>query len=278
MASKSAKVIAVDLWDIALETFKYNLEKRYANVEVIKADLTTFDYSVLPKRCYLLRASPPCQDFSTLNSERSLDTTNIEKFLEIRDYMRPKYWVMEEVVGVGKIGVTRGFWSKPRYLNAKDFYLPHVRRRLFQGDYPEPDKRPYDGNTVPTPIAASKGYGYCWNQRRVMDYVFFKLNQIIDSSTDRERQMASFKKMMDRVSFPDCNEPKIKRIISKRFIKPYLYAWLMGFPSDYQFAGDRYLQYRQIGNAVCPPVAKAIYLAIKTKKKPPKATKMSDFY
>lgn len=38
---------------------------------------------------------------------------------------------------------------------------------------------------------------------------------------------------------------------------------IMGFPDDYIFLGNKGEQARQIGNAVCPPVARAIAEAIK---------------
>ena len=38
---------------------------------------------------------------------------------------------------------------------------------------------------------------------------------------------------------------------------------VMGFPGEYRFCGSKIYQYIQIGNAVCPPVAKAIAEGIK---------------
>jgi len=39
-------------------------------------------------------------------------------------------------------------------------------------------------------------------------------------------------------------------------------AFYMGFPSDYEFLGNQKDKSIQIGNAVCPPIAKAIAEAI----------------
>jgi len=38
---------------------------------------------------------------------------------------------------------------------------------------------------------------------------------------------------------------------------------MMGFPDGYEFQGSKTAQVRQIGNAVCPPVAKALAEALK---------------
>jgi len=37
----------------------------------------------------------------------------------------------------------------------------------------------------------------------------------------------------------------------------------MGFPEDYEFVGPKRYKYKQIGNAVCPPVSRAIAEAIR---------------
>lgn len=46
-----------------------------------------------------------------------------------------------------------------------------------------------------------------------------------------------------------------------RMLLPHELAGAQGFPQEYQFAGNREEQVRQIGNAVCPPVAEALAAA-----------------
>jgi len=46
-----------------------------------------------------------------------------------------------------------------------------------------------------------------------------------------------------------------------RRLMPLEAALLQGFPPDYRWLGNKTAQYRQIGNAVCPPVARAIAAA-----------------
>jgi DNA (cytosine-5)-methyltransferase 1 len=42
------------------------------------------------------------------------------------------------------------------------------------------------------------------------------------------------------------------------------YAAIMGFPDWYVFSGTKTEQYEQVGNAVCYPIAREIWNAIKT--------------
>ena len=48
--------------------------------------------------------------------------------------------------------------------------------------------------------------------------------------------------------------------ITFRMLQPHELAAAQGFPVDHRFAGNKGDQVRQIGNAVCPPLARALAL------------------
>ena len=132
--SKGNSFIGVDTWPIALETYRNNIKGEAIEVNVMDFDPTTVG------RIDALIGSPPCQPYSTANRFGDHDPTLIKRYLEIRDISKPKWWVMEEVPGAAKTGLIPEEYVK--YLKACDFGLPHVRNRLYAGNYPEPKKRP----------------------------------------------------------------------------------------------------------------------------------------
>jgi len=79
--------------------------------------------------------SPPCRDFTILNDatwkvkknpEHGL--TMVYAFLRIVEEAKPKYWLMENVVGLEKY-----LKQKPRYSNVK---LTRYMKRSFWGNFP----------------------------------------------------------------------------------------------------------------------------------------------
>lgn len=222
--SLGTSFVGVDKWGLALETYERNI-----GGETIESSVE--DVSSLG-RADILIGSPPCQDFSTANHRRQLDTKLVERYLELRDEIRPKWWVMEEVPAVGKIGEERG-WFRARYLQANWFGLPHERKRLFAGNYPTVTPTNVVEVEVGTPIAQIRGYGRSIEQRRILKEYYAKMSGADPNGT-----------------FPSV-------------VTPELYAKVMGFPADYDFAGTKYDKYVQIGNAVCPPVSAAICESIK---------------
>jgi site-specific DNA-cytosine methylase len=208
----------VDYWKTACNSYERNIGQS------ICMDMKDFagiceDY----KNVDLLIISPPCPDFSCANKKRKKDPVLIELSLEIRDRIKPRYWIMEEVQEVGVLAEKMG-WFKPRYLKACEFGLPHERKRLFAGNYPEPIRGHWRGKLFPTPTASQRGY----HQR------------------DAKRTKLHFRKFFGH-PWPTVDD----------------YKKLMGFPEDYYVYGNKNEQFVQLGNAVCPPVSAAIARAIK---------------
>lgn len=249
----------VDIWDVALRTYAKNIGGEVIQQSILDLDVTTVG------RVDILIGSPPCQGFSTANKFRNCDPTLVRRYLQIRDELKPKWWVMEEVPAV----LPHVRELQARIFSASDFGLPHVRKRLFAGNYPEPIKNPWKNITVRTPIALMRGfYQGAWNKERV-DQDFENLFAFLAEHGTVPTPVAT-----DHVGFglnraeraKDIHD-RIKRArrihdVFHEKISPDVCAFVMGFPEGYAFEGTVKEVYQQIGNAVCPPIATAIYEAI----------------
>ena len=131
--------IGVDIVDVG---YPYRL---------ILSDLRLFDSEPF-KGIDVIVGSPPCRDFSIMsnfgvkswkdppNPERGMEL--VREFLRIVDEIMPRYWLMENVVGltkyielppvmIGKIarGRSRSFWGDfPLWLIQRDMVAPLVRK------------------------------------------------------------------------------------------------------------------------------------------------------
>lgn len=141
---------AVDRWEAAAKTFERNLPGR-----VIRANLLEFRLDQL-RRVDVLIGSPPCTEFSLANrggnGNRKVGMRDVFCFLEAVRQLKPRYWIMENVPNLApnvervldgnNIRLPHGTLEMPhrRILLASEYGTPQSRRRLFCGDYPEPEK------------------------------------------------------------------------------------------------------------------------------------------
>jgi|SRR5947207_2642870 len=95
-------IASYEWWPAAADTSRKNL-----NHEVHQVDIRTLDVSSLPQGIDFVVGSPPCTQFSYSNRGGNGDITDglkdIEKFLQIVEAIRPRYWVMENVPRVAGI-------------------------------------------------------------------------------------------------------------------------------------------------------------------------------
>ena len=224
MACKDDRVIGVDINQAALATFQHNMEHYYRTVETIKASLRPgdpgeLDPRTLPARPFILRGSPPCKTFSGMAAYKHgqvKDTTLVNAFLHARDLLQPRWWVMENVIGLMMPGA--------RIYRANEFGLYHERPRKVWGNFPSPVIGPVRRVVHPTILSGERQVGLTVYGR-------------VDS----------------------CGR------FFGRHLHPGDLQILMGFPAPpyYEFLGRNDAEkIQQIGNAVCPPVARAIYWAI----------------
>jgi DNA (cytosine-5)-methyltransferase 1 len=117
--------------------------------DCVQCDILQLDLDSLPKDIDIVVGSPPCTQFSFSNRggqgnlEKGLQ--HIQKFLEVVDYLKPRWWVMENVPRTIKIvrecfsegGAFHKFAHlQPQFFKAKAelFGTPQRRRRALIGN------------------------------------------------------------------------------------------------------------------------------------------------
>jgi DNA (cytosine-5)-methyltransferase 1 len=238
--------LAMDNWTDAIESHKLN----HLETEHIVADILNFDFSVLG-RVDAIWGSPPCINFSVANSKKKPEDGMIlvKKFLQIIDELRPKYWIMENVHGVGKFVP----FLKQTFINSADFGVPQTRKRLFCGEFPVPLSTHTKWITVGEALKISNVIG----EHSVsppknksgfkQGYQIIDLNKPCRTVTDNHGNGPGF--LFDNGKYRRCTIQEC--------------ATLQGFPMGYKLFGTKLSQYKQIGNAVSPPVVTAIVKKIK---------------
>ncbi len=177
--------------------------------------------------------SPPCIPLSRGNPRRDFDISLCMDFLRLALTARPTFFVMENVPDAAYRVPLRGVT-----LDATDFGVPQHRVRWFGGMFPPPSRT----RSCPRPSV----HDVTGRVLRVRLRNGFE--QRIDSARPAPTVVAHWAKRGKAVPF------SVDELKS-----------LMGFPHNYQFAGAKSSQVRQIGNAVPPPIAKAFGLSMRAK-------------
>ena len=210
-------ILGIDIWDDAIETFAKN-----QNCDALKADIENIDY--LPD-CDIIIGSPPCQNFSSLNTKKKVSEglKLVHQFERIIKLNKPKYWVWENVPLVKK------FYPHATILNSWDFGLSQRRKRAFIANFSFLQTNYTVGKWTPS-------YGYDGHLKDATGKAAWAHR--CRSGTVRTKPIRN----LETNEYLNMNEVKE----------------LMGFPIDYEFCGRLTSQRKQIGNAVVPPVAKVI--------------------
>ena len=233
-----------DKW--SCKTFKWNFPK----AEVICEDIRNFNN--YPK-CDVIIGSPPCKEFSKGNIDRTWDTKLVDRFLEIIKQAEPKFWVMENVPEVIDVinnltGKYKRIFNVSLILNAYDFGCATTRTRLFAGNFPKEIKKSKEKKAVKDVININRA-GY---RQPYKDNVYRHINPN--------------KPFVTLVSQRICNERYL--LPNGTSLEVSEMATIQGFPSNFVFPVSRSEAQKQVGNSVCPPVAKAIAEQISLPLKP----------
>ncbi len=285
-------LLAVDNFPPAAKTYKANFPHAHVVADDIKEVSAALirDYSGLaPGDVDVVIASPPCEPFTGANPRRKSDPVDRlytdpagQLFLHairLIGELHPKVFVIENVPGVLEPPIKASISAELRragypriyfnVLNAEEHGTPSRRTRVFVSNVKinPPKKR---GPTVEEALRGLPPPGASWPP-----------NHEPPPSPGRrhERRLPRLKWGEALIYYRGAGGKRLPNYIrlhprrpaptvmgTSRFIHPYEdrlltvreQARLMGFPDYHVFLGNRDAQYDQVGEAVPPPLAKAI--------------------
>ncbi|NPA96751.1 MAG: DNA cytosine methyltransferase [Crenarchaeota archaeon] len=282
--------IAIDCDRSAARSFKTN----FPQAAVLAENIKDIDGSDIRYLCgcspEIVIGSPPCEPFTGANPRRERDPldrlykdpmgTLTLDFIRIVGELKPRIFVMENVPAImdGPLkqalitefraaGFSKVFFN---VLRAEDYGTPSHRKRVFISNVeirPRPRRKrvtveealrnlPPPGlveipNHDPVPLS----------DRKLRRIAAIRRGRALYYYEGATRRLPNYIKLDPRRVAPTV-------LGSSRFIHPYEnrlltvreQARLMGFPDDHVFLGGRDEQFNQVGEAVPPPLAKAIAL------------------
>ena len=230
----------------------------------------------------IIIGEPPCQGFSLAGRRRTYDPRNrlFEEFVRFVRILKPKYFVMENVPGIGSMkNINGGFVIKEifdifrelgynvdcKVLNSENYGVPESRRRaIFLGnrigvknEYPEfvqtkvflkevldlPYEELPEKQHVYEKVATDKGYKFS----------FVKPGQNYGTYRASNRRLK-----MDSFSYTITKGGRYIHPVFHRLLSVREEARIQSFPEEFVFTGSKDNMYAQIRNAMPVKMARAI--------------------
>ena len=283
-------VSSYEWWEPAVITHEHNL-----GTKVKQVDIRKIDPSKLPEDIDVVVGSPPCTQFSYSNRGGSGDITDglldIKKFLEIVDYLKPKFWAFENVPRVAKVlkaelsegGVLVNFLhlfsdAKIKIIDMAEYGVPQKRKRCIVGNF---DFQLLESYKSAVPVTTLGDVLYKLDKGFEPNYSSLKKHIITETQTEEplsweeerfNRDMKTSHPVYNKMPFPEPMDVASRtitatctRVSRESLIIPSTQknefrrlsvrerACLQGFPVNFQFMGKSHSQkLKMIGNAIPP--------------------------
>ncbi len=274
-------VYAIDNDPDAILTYKKNLGNH-----AVVGDVEKVDFSSIPDADGIIGGFP-CQGFSVANTGRAVDdsrNTLYKNFVRAVSEIKPSFFLAENVKGILSLGKGKvfehivkefesvGYVCKFALVNAASYGVPQNRQRVLilgiredlnTSDFSWPPKE----TTSERPITigeALKDIPDPESDHSLMNHVHsqfkLKFNGYISNRTvDPNKPSPTITARGDnKGGAMIMHHPNNKRRLSCREA-----ATIQGFPLNFEFIGSMTSVYKQIGNAVPPPLAKSAAVQIK---------------
>ncbi|WP_209599393.1 DNA (cytosine-5-)-methyltransferase [Ruegeria sp. HKCCSP351] len=286
-------VKSYEWWSAAAETHKQNL-----GGSVEKVDIRSLLLDDLPKGIDFVVGSPPCTQFSYSNRGGSGDVSDglkdIKKFLEIVAFLKPKYWVFENVPRVANVlralrnEKNKVLGSAGRLLDdawidvvdASQFGLPQARKRCLVGNFDLNLLTSYQSKTSVETLgsvlrAVEKGVDPNFSERRPAKLTETDIEVALSKEETRfNYEMKQHHPIYNGMAFPDdtnkpsrtvtavCTRVSRESIVVEcspgseeyRRLSVRERACLQGFPIEFQFHGVSHAEKLKMIGNAIPPV------------------------
>lgn len=244
----------------------------------------------------LIAGGPPCQSFSILGKRGSFDDSRgqlVYDYIRLINELQPKAFIFENVPGLLTLNngedwnnlfyhfeVETGYELYTDILNAADYGVPQIRKRVFVIGFQKPTefKFPEKEYRNPLNLELANISLPCWIPSKLaLENVEGLHNHDIRIHGDRVRSRyeqipQGGRDRIDHTDRIDPEKPSGTVLVGSKagggrpHIHPYLprhitvreAARLQSFPDWYKLLGTSTAQYRQIGNAVPPLLARAV--------------------
>ena len=286
-------------WNIDSNT-THNINFETNNKEI---DIRKLDFKTLPKTGSIdfIVGSPPCTQFSYSNKGGSGNIQDglidMYQFLKVVDYLKPKYWAMENVPRVKKILEKvlnedikfKKFKKLFNYLEVVDFSdygLPQKRKRMIGGNFPHKLFKSYKNKTnektlgdilksINNKTIIDPTYNYKLSKTKLSDNI--KEDFLNNDELRINRESKQYHTVYNLMSFPERLDKPSRTITSTctrvsreslviedknkfRRLTVRERAILMGFPITFQFYGKTFTsKLKMIGNAIPPVITYYIF-------------------
>jgi len=280
-------------WNEANQTHNLNFETNHKEINIRKINVS--DDLKFDQKIDFVVGSPPCTQFSLANRGGNGNIEDglidIYKFLETVEYLKPKYWAMENVPRVAKILEKelndgslirfRNLVKVIKVVDSAEYGTPQNRKRMIAGDFPDELFDSYKSKikkitlgdvltSLSRDTIIDPNYGYQIRKDEVTE-----LEDEVNLTVDEERinrDAKTFHPIYNKMAFPDkmdrpsrtitatCTRVSRESIIipnnkgGYRRLNVRERGVVQGFPITYQFYGRTLnSKFKMIGNAV-PPI------------------------
>jgi len=287
-------ISSYEWWKDANHTHNKNFGTNHKERDIRKLDLVK-DLPD-PSEIDFVVGSPPCTQFSYANRGGGGDLADglvdIHKFLEVVDYLKPKYWAMENVPRVAGIlrleiqdggglnkfqGLFEGDYGTIEVYDSSEFGVPQNRKRMIAGRFP---RDLFESYRDMTPLRHLRDVVETLADDKVSDPIYghplANLTDHIEETplTHEEERInkdsKTFHPVYNKMSFPDkldrpsrtvtalCTRVSRESIVIEgnkgfRRLTVRERGCIQSFPADFQFYSNSYSgKLKMIGNAVPP--------------------------